>query len=101
MIQAWTVKYIRGGKVVKEESGADFGFTNEILLNDVTNSIEVSAELVDRVGYAIPVEGNYDRDNNLIETAGGESTPETAYTITDLTKIPDNVVFKNDNGDSS
>lgn len=98
MIQAWTVKYIRGGKVVKEESGADFGFTNEILLNDVTNSIEVSAELVDRVGYAIPVEGNYDRDNNLIETAGGESTPETAYTITDLTKIPDNVVFKNDNG---
>lgn len=98
MIQAWTVKYIRGGKVVKEESGTDFGFTNEILLNDVTNSIEVSAELVDRVGYAIPVEGNYDRDNNLIETAGGESTPETAYTITDLTKIPDNVVFKNDNG---
>lgn len=98
MIQSWTVKYIRGGKVVKEESGADFGFTNEILLNDVTNSIEVSAELVDRVGYAIPVEGNYDRDNNLIETAGGESTPETAYTITDLTKIPDNVVFKNDNG---
>lgn len=98
MIQAWTVKYIRGGKVVKEESGTDFGFTNEILLNDVTNSIEVSAELVDRVGYAIPVEGNYDRDNNLIETAGGESTPETAYTITELTKIPDNVVFKNDNG---
>lgn len=98
MIQSWTVKYIRGGKVVKEESGTDFGFTNEILLNDVTNSIEVSAELVDRVGYAIPVEGNYDRDNNLIETAGGESTPETAYTITDLTKIPDNVVFKNDNG---
>lgn len=98
MIQAWTVKYIRGGKVVKEESGTDFGFTNEILLNDVTNSIEVSAELVDRVGYAIPVEGNYDRDNNLIETAGGESTPETAYTITDLTKIPDNEVFKNDNG---
>lgn len=98
MIQAWTVKYIRGGKVVKEESGTDFGFTNEILLNDVTNSIEVSAELVDRVGYAIPVEENYDRDNNLIETAGGESTPETAYTITDLTKIPDNVVFKNDNG---
>ena len=98
MIQAWTVKYIRGGKVVKEETGADFGFTNEILLNDVTNSIEVSAELVDRVGYGIPAEGNYDRDNNLIETAGGESTPETAYTITDLTKIPDNVVFKNDNG---
>lgn len=98
MIQAWTVKYIRGGKVVKEESGTDFGFTNEILLNDVTNSIEVSAELVDRVGYAIPVGGNYDRDNNLIETAGGESTPETAYTITELTKIPDNVVFKNDNG---
>ncbi len=98
MIQAWTVKYIRGGKVVKEETGADFGFTNEILLNDVTNSIEVSAELVDKVGYGIPAEGNYDRDNNLIETAGGESTPETAYTITDLTKIPDNVVFKNDNG---
>ena len=75
-----------------------YSITNEILLNDVTNSIEVSAELVDRVGYAIPVGGNYDRDNNLIETAGGESTPETAYTITELTKIPDNVVFKNDNG---
>lgn len=136
MIQSWTVKYIRGGNVVKEESGEDFGFVNEILLENVTNSIEVSAELVDRVGYVIPAEGNYGRDNVKIEDSSegttegtnegsgegtgegsengaGEGTgedgsgenssendtaTEVAYTVSDLTKIPDNVVFKDVNG---
>lgn len=104
MIQSWTVKYIRGGKVVKEETGADFGFTNEILLNDVTNSIEVSAELVDKEGFLIPAEGNYGRDNEIIDTKSEETTEEstdveeTAYTVSDLTKTPDNVVFKTVSG---
>ena len=97
MIQSWTVKYIRGGNVVKEESGEDFGFVNDILLENVTNNIEVSAELVDREGYVIPAEGNYGRDNVKIEEASEETT-EVAYTVSELTKIPDNVVFKDTNG---
>ena len=97
MIQSWTVKYIRGGNVVKEESGEDFGFVNEILLENVTNNIEVSAELVDREGYVIPAEGNYGRDNVKIEESSEETT-EVAYTVSDLTKTPDNVVFKDANG---
>ena len=97
MIQSWTVKYIRGGNVVKEESGEDFGFVNDILLENVTNNIEVSAELVDREGYVIPAEGNYGRDNVKIEEASEETT-EVAYTVSELTKTPDNVVFKDTNG---
>lgn len=119
MIQSWTVKYIRGGKVVKEETGEDFGFVNEILLENITNSIEVSAELVDKEGYFIPAEGNYSRDNELITTRSEETTEgttedtaagsgdgssedtdveETAYTVSDLAKNPDNVVFKDAGG---
>ena len=97
MIQSWTVKYIRGGNVVKEESGEDFGFVNDILLENVTNNIEVSAELVDREGYVIPAEGNYGRDNVKIEESSEETT-EVAYTVSELTKTPDNVVFKDTNG---
>ena len=65
MIQSWTVRYMRGDRIVKEESGKDFGFTNKILLKNVTNSIEVSAELVDKKGYYIPAEGYYNQANEL------------------------------------
>lgn len=100
MIQSWTVRYMRGDKVVKEESGKDFGFTNEILLRNVTNSIEVSAELVDRKGYYIPAEGYYNKANELVtdSTEGEASESEAAYTVSELTKQPDNVVFRAEDG---
>lgn len=99
MIQSWTVRYMRGDRVVKEESGKDFGFTNKILLKNVTNSIEVSAELVDRKGYYIPAEGYYNQANELVtNSAEGEAGSEAAYTVSELTKQPDNVVFRADDG---
>ena len=99
MIQSWTVRYMRGDRVVKEESGKDFGFTNKILLKNVTNSIEVSAELVDRKGYYIPAEGYYNQANELVtNSAEGEAGSEAAYTVSELTKQPDNVVFRAEDG---
>lgn len=99
MIQSWTVRYMRGDRVVKEESGKDFGFTNKILLKNVTNSIEVSAELVDRKGYYIPAEGYYNQANELVtNSAEGEEGSEAAYTVSELTKQPDNVVFRAEDG---
>lgn len=99
MIQSWTVRYMRGDRVVKEESGKDFGFTNKILLKNVTNSIEVSAELVDRKGYYIPAEGYYNQANELVtNSAEGEAGSEAAYTVSELTKQPDNVVFRTEDG---
>lgn len=99
MIQSWTVRYMRGDRVVKEESGKDFGFTNKILLKNVTNSIEVSAELVDRKGYYIPAEGYYNQANELVtNSAEGEAGSEAVYTVSELTKQPDNVVFRADDG---
>lgn len=99
MIQSWTVRYMRGDRIVKEESGKDFGFTNKILLKNVTNSIEVSAELVDRKGYYIPAEGYYNQANELVtNSAEGEAGSEAAYTVSELTKQPDNVVFRADDG---
>ena len=99
MIQSWTVRYMRGDRVVKEESGKDFGFTNKILLKNVTNSIEVSAELVDRKGYYIPAEGYYNQANELVtDSAEGEAGSEAAYTVSELTKQPDNVVFRAEDG---
>ncbi len=99
MIQSWTVRYMRGDRVVKEESGKDFGFTNKILLKNVTNSIEVRAELVDRKGYYIPAEGYYNQANELVtNSAEGEAGSEAAYTVSELTKQPDNVVFRAEDG---
>ena len=99
MIQSWTVRYMRGDRVVKEESGKDFGFINKILLKNVTNSIEVSAELVDRKGYYIPAEGYYNQANELVtNSAEGEAGSEAAYTVSELTKQPDNVVFRAEDG---
>ena len=99
MIQSWTVRYMRGDRIVKEESGKDFGFTNKILLKNVTNSIEVSAELVDRKGYYIPAEGYYNQANELVtNSAEGEAGSEAAYTVSELTKQPDNVVFRAEDG---
>lgn len=99
MIQSWTVRYMRGDRVVKEESGKDFGFTNKILLKNVTNSIEVSAELVDRKGYYIPAEGYYNQANELVtNSVEGEAGSEAAYTVSELTKQPDNVVFRAEDG---
>jgi hypothetical protein len=99
MIQSWTVRYMRGDRVVKEESGKDFGFTNKILLKNVTNSIEVSAELVDRKGYYIPAEGYYNQANELVtNSVEGEAGSEAAYTVSELTKQPDNIVFRAEDG---
>lgn len=99
MIQSWTVRYIRGDRIVKEESGKDFGFTNKILLKNVTNSIEVSAELVDKKGYYIPAEGYYNQANELVtNSVEGEAGSEAAYTVSELTKQPDNVVFRAEDG---
>lgn len=99
MIQSWTVRYMRGDRIVKEESGKDFGFTNKILLKNVTNSIEVSAELVDRKGYYIPAEGYYNQANELVtNSVEGEAGSEAAYTVSELTKQPDNVVFRAEDG---
>lgn len=99
MIQSWTVRYMRGDRIVKEESGKDFGFTNKILLKNVTNSIEVSAELVDKKGYYIPAEGYYNQANELVtNSVEGEAGSEAAYTVSELTKQPDNVVFRAEDG---
>ena len=99
MIQSWTVRYLRGDRIVKEESGKDFGFTNKILLKNVTNSIEVSAELVDRKGYYIPAEGYYNQANELVtNSVEGETGSEAAYTVSELIKQPDNVVFRAEDG---
>lgn len=93
MIGTWTVNYIRGGKVIKTETGADFGFTNSILLEDVTSNIEVYANLVDKVGFYIPEEGSYSSDGILTV-----AEDEAAYTISDMYVAPDNVLFTDENG---
>ncbi|MGN0395898.1 MAG: Ig-like domain-containing protein, partial [Coprococcus sp.] len=110
MIGAWTVNYIKGGNVVKTETGDDFGFTNRILLEDVTSSIEVYAELVDKVGYYVPAEGSYNSEGHMVEVtdqATGEDSEnedaeknenEAAYIISDMNISPDNVSFVDDNG---